>query len=152
MLLHPMPCWMLAEWHPAQDYGPPILWDFEVLGPYPHFGMYEIIQPFYERIKGEVIPMPLNFATLEMMVPIILKHKHDSAEKRLALLKQEKEGREKAIEDRIADNLQDSVPLAMDAISFSGQTNKHSFVQQKIDKLEAILGRNLRLKKGLQTA
>ena len=151
MVLNPMPCWMLAEWHPAEEYGPPSLWPWDILGEYPSRGRYEIITTFYKRNGKEIEPMPLNVQTFEFMLPIILKHRHDSGEKRLAAMREIKERRDKQVENRIADNIQDAVgSIATDAISYAGQTNCHSYVQQMIDRMEARMGQNYRMNKGLQ--
>lgn len=150
LLGHGIPAWMLCEWHPAEDYGSPGQWDYKLLGPYPHRGRYEILQPFYERIGGKVEHMPLNFATLEFMLPIIQKHKHDSIEKRKALMVEQKEKKEKELEDRIADRLQDACPSFTDAVSFAGQGNKHSAVQQKVEEIENAWKRMPPLQRGLQ--
>ena len=145
---HGMPCWMLAGWRSAEEWGDPFTWDYDNLGPYPHHGKYEIIQPFYKQVAGKIEPMPLNFRTLECLLPIIIKHRHDRFEKRRALLMADKARQDKQLEDRIADRLQDAVPQFIDATSFAGQTNKHTVVQQKIEQLERMQHRPLQ--NGLQ--
>ena len=133
---HGMPCWMLAGWRPAEEWGTPMTWDYDTLGPFPHRGKYEIIQPFYRQVAGKIEPMPLNFRTLECLLPIIIKHRHDRFELRKEAMLADKARADKQLEDRIADRLQDAVPQFIDATSFAGQTNKHTVVQQKIEQLE----------------
>lgn len=150
MLLTPIPCWILAEWHSPEEWLP---WDSTVLGAFPNRGKYHLIQPFYEKIKGQIVPMQLNFKTFEVIISVAVKHRHDSEEKRLALLQQARAEHDKAMESRIADNLQDAVEgLSTGPVSFAGQTNKHSYVQQMVARMEAQMGRGVRMNKGLQQA
>lgn len=127
------------------------MWDHEVLGPYPTRGMYHPLQPFYERIDRKIVPMELSARTFEYILHIVMEHQHDNMQKRAQLFKDAKDEKDRQLEQRIADNLQDSVSgLAVDAISFAGQRNKHSFIQQMIHRMEAQAGRGLPLKRGLQ--
>lgn len=145
---HGMPAWILAGWRSAEDWGDPYSWDYETLGPYPTRGKYEIIQPFYKRVGKQVEPMPLNYRTLECLLPIIIKHRADKFDKRKSLMLEAKRRSDQELEDRIADRLQDSVPQFQGPTSFAGQRNKHTVVQQKIEQLER--QGNRRLQPGLQ--
>lgn len=149
---HGIPAWMLAMWHPPSDYGSPVTWDWSS-GPYPYRGRYEIIQPFYRKgLNGKTEHIPLNFRSLELMLPVITKHRHDSWQKRRELMAAEHDKEQKELEDRIADRLQDAFPIGTGAVSFAGQTNKNSAVQQKMELIERNLGRIRPTGKGLQQA
>lgn len=132
-----VPAWFLAEWKPAEEWGTPETWDYDLLGPYPHRGQYDIIQPFYRSLgKGKVEPMQLNRRTFDFIIPVVLRHAKDSFEKRMQTIIAQKAAEDRALEGRIADCLQDAYPSFTDATSFAGQTNKHTVVQQKIEQLE----------------
>lgn len=153
MRLFPIPAWVLLQWKSAEEHGPPALWDYEVLGAYPSRGMYHPIQPFYERIKGKIVPMEMSRRVAEFIMYTVMAYQCDTPAKRLAVMKAMKEKDEKDMENRIADNLQDAVgTIAVDGISFVGQTNCRSYVQQMMDRIEAQLGQSIAVRKGLQQA
>ena len=133
LLGHGTPAWMLGAWHPPDDYADR-LWD-KTLGPFPPQGEYEVLQPFYRREGKKIEHMPLNYRTLEMMIPVTLKHKGDSFAKRMAFLQDTKAEEERVIQDQIADRLQDSVP-SWEAGSFPGITNTNSALRQKMEQIE----------------
>lgn len=129
------PAWFLASWAPPDEYAPIELWDNKLLGPFPTQGKYEILQPFYRRVAGKLEHMPLNYRSLEMMVPVAIKHKHDSYLKRKAAFEKVQERKDHEIQEAIADRLQDSVP-AWEVGSFAGQGNTNSALRQKMDQIE----------------
>lgn len=132
---HGTPAWFLADWHPAEEYAPLELWEEKILGPFPSRGKYEILQPFYKREGKKLSHMPLNYRSLEMMIPMTLKHRGDSLAKRKALFSQVKEQKDLEMQNIIADRLQDSVP-AWEAGSFKGITNTNSALRQKMEQIE----------------
>ena len=151
MRLIPIPAWVLLQWKPAEEFGSPDFWDYEVLGAYPHRGMYYPMQPFYERIDGKIVPMEMSRRAAEFIMYTVMAYQCDTPEKRLAVLKGMKEQDGKAMENRIADNLQDAVgSIAVDGISFAGQKNCRSYVQQMMDRIEAQMGQSIQVRKGLQ--
>lgn len=139
------PCWILAMWHaaydpdPFYDSGPPELWDYSLLGPYPHRGAYHTVQEFRkDGPKGAILPNPAELTPriLTPIVSIVWAHRLDSHKKRLKVLEDERERKAKELEQNIADRLQDAYPSFQDAVSFSGQTNCNSVVQQKMEQIE----------------
>lgn len=151
MRLTPIPAWVLLQWKPAEAFGSPESWDYEALGAYPHRGMYYPMQPFYEKIEGKIVPMEMSRRVAEFIMYTVMAYDCDTDEKRLAVLKAMKEKDSKQMEDRIADNLQDAVgSIAVDGISFAGQKNCHSYVQQMMFRIEAQLGQSIKMRKGLQ--
>jgi hypothetical protein len=132
------PCWMLAEWQaPTESI---VTWDYDLLGPYPHRGFYDIIQKFSRKWmeKGtlHIEPDPLNRQMLRLFVETVKKHKHDSLAKRMSFMQAVKEQREREMQDKICDRLQDATPEWLDSVSYSGQVNKHGVIQQKIEQIE----------------
>lgn len=151
MRLFPIPAWVLLQWEPAEKWGNPESWDYQVLGDFPHRGMYNPVQPFFERIDGKVVPMEMTRRVAESIMYVVMAYQCDTPEKRLAIIKAIKEKDEKDMENRIADNLQDAVgSIALDGISFRGQGNCRSYVQQMMDRIEAQLGQSIAVRKGLQ--
>lgn len=133
------PCWNLAMWRSPEEWGPPEDWDYNVLGEYPSRGAYDLIQPFYrsaERPSDGIVAMPLSYGMVEAMISIIARHKNDSLAKRKMVFAAEQEARDKERERHIEDVIQDAVPAYLDAASYAGQTNKKTFLQQKIEELE----------------
>ena len=143
-----MPCWILAMWHPPDDpdplynAGPPQLWDYSILGPYPYRGSYHVVQPFCKktRVNGKTViepaPAELGRSILEFTASLVRIHRFDSFKKRRQVMKDLEEKRTREEEKQIADRLQDASPAWQDAISYSGQVNKHSVVQQRIEQIE----------------
>lgn len=131
------PCWNLAMWRPAEEWGTPSTWDHQSLGDYPSRGAYDLIQPLYRSLgKDGIEAMPLNFLTLEMMVHVIEKHKGDSLRRRKEALEAEQSKNDKATLNRIEDCIRDAVPAFGESASYSGQTNTNTFLAQKIAELE----------------
>jgi hypothetical protein len=151
MRLFPIPAWVLLKWEPPEKWGSPDSWDYEALGAYPHRGMYNPVQPFYERIDKKIVPMEMSRRVAEFIMYTIMAYECETPEKRLAVMKAMKEKDDKIIENRIADNLQDAVgSIAVDGISFVGQTNCRSYVQQMMDRIESQMGQSIAARKGLQ--
>jgi hypothetical protein len=153
------PCWHRAMWRAADDadpmynLGPSQLWDHSVLGEYPHRGAYHIIQTLCHRYResGVMItepqPATLNRNIVNFVASVAKLHIRDSLAKRERVLKEAKEKENREIERVIADRLADATPQWKDAISFSGQVNKHSVVQQRIEQIERNHARVLRFRK-----
>ena len=132
------PCWNLAKWEAPQVWGTPEDWDYHNMGPYPHEGAYDLIQPFYkpgEPGKG-IIAMPLSYPMVEGMVNLIERHKGDSPAKRKEVFDAEKEAHEKEQERQIEARLHDARPAFLGAVSCASQPNKKTILQLKIEELE----------------
>lgn len=151
MRLFPIPAWVLLQWKSPAEWGSPDSWDYEALGAYPSRGMYAPMSPFYERIDKKIVPMEMSVRVAEFIMYTVMAYQCDTPEKRLAVMKAMKEKQDKEIENRIADNLQDAVgTIAVDGISFAGQTTCRSYVQQMMDRIESQMGQSIAARKGLQ--
>jgi len=135
------PCWLLRQWEPPENYGPPDMWSVEEIGePYPQFGKYEIRQPFRASyvengiLKHEA--MELTSLILDFVVPIILQAQDVSVQKRALAMRQLKELEEKRQEARIADALQDAKLQWEGPTSYEKKINKTSIVEQKAYQIE----------------
>ena len=82
--------------------------------------------------------MPLNFRSLQVLVPTIIKSKHDSYEKRRQALLASKHKDDAAIENHIADVLADAVPALGD--------QKGSFLRKTIEQMERNYGNAARFR------
>lgn len=157
LLGHNRPCWNLAMWRPAEEWGTLEAWDYHSLGEYPSRGAYDLIQPFYRSLgKDGIEAAPLHMLSLEMMVHVIQEHKKDSPQQRLQAMRDAKAKHDQELGTRIADTLEESVPAFGEAASFSGQQNTKTVLQQKIEQLEKYMPRSawsrIPRRKGLQQA
>jgi|ERR1700691_1346375 len=153
------PCWHLAMWRAADDAdrmfnaGPPELWDYSTLGEYPHRGAYHIIQTLCRRYRKDGVmitepqPKELDRNIVNFTASVAKLHIRDSYKKRHQVMQEVEEKKNAEIERQIADRLADASPAWKDAISFSGQVNKHSVVQQRIEQIERNHARVLRFRK-----
>lgn len=133
------PCWNLAMWRAPEEWGSPEDWDYDILGEYPSKGAYDLIQPFYqpaEKKGGGIVAMPLSYGIVEAMISIIQQHKGDSLVRRKQVFAAEEEAKDKEQERHIESVLHDARPAYLDAVSYSGQVNKKTFLQQKVEELE----------------
>lgn len=111
-----MPCWMVLEWHPPEDYGTPAAYYFDnrdeltglqTLGEYPHRGRYEIAYRLnsqeFRNGRLEVLNYHLDGWILDMLIPCILEGQKMSMKKRLQLLRENDEREEKDQDRKIDD-------------------------------------------------
>jgi hypothetical protein len=115
-----MPCWMILEWHPPEDYGTPAAYYYDnrdeltglqTLGEYPFKGRYEIAyrlnsQEFRDG-RMVVANYHLDGWILDMLIPCILEGQKMSMKQRLRKLRQDEERREAAQDAQIDDVLRD---------------------------------------------
>jgi hypothetical protein len=115
-----MPCWMILEWHPPEDYGTPAAYYYDnrdeltglqTLGEYPFKGRYEIAyrlnsQEFRDG-RMTVANYQLDGWILDMLIPCILEGQKMSMKQRLRKLRQDEERREAAQDAQIDDVLRD---------------------------------------------
>jgi len=111
-----MPCWMVLEWHPPEDYGTPAAYYYDnrdeltglqTLGEYPWKGRYEIAyrlnsQEFRDG-KMRVDNYHLDGWILDMLIPSILLGQKMSMKQRLQRLRADEEKREEAEDKRLDD-------------------------------------------------
>jgi hypothetical protein len=144
------PCWALAMWHDAIEYGTPEGYyvsnldeetGLQTLGEYPYSGRYETLYhlKWWERVDDRIVThaMPLNYATFERLIPIIQRAKEISWEKtkaaHQALLAKDEEEKERMIERHLHDK---AVPFGGNAISFAKQGVRSTAIDQKMIELQ----------------
>jgi hypothetical protein len=113
-----MPCWMILEWHPPEDYGTPAAYYYDnrdeqtglqTLGEYPFKGRYEIAyrlnsQAFRDG-KLRVDNYHLDGWIFDLLIPCILEGQKMDMKARLKMLRTLNEKEEKHQDDKIADVL-----------------------------------------------
>jgi hypothetical protein len=116
-----LPCWMILEWHAPEEYGTPAAYYYDnrdeltglqTLGEFPHKGRYEIAyrlnsQEFRDG-RMVVSNYHLDGWILDMLIPCILEGKRMDMKKRLRIMREADEKREKAEDDKIDDVLKAS--------------------------------------------
>lgn len=132
-------CWILAEWHPPEDFGAPSDWMPE-LGRYPSRGGYVPLAVFRTPKQEPVMldTKDLNLEVLRLWVHTALKHEHDKLSDRMRVFDDNQRAREEAKQKRIADLLQDSMPAfgMAESVSFHGQQNCNPVLKQKMEQIE----------------
>jgi hypothetical protein len=115
-----MPCWMILEWHPPEDYGTPAAYYYDnrdeltglqTLGEYPFKGRYEIAyrlnsQEFRDG-RMVVANYHLDGWILDMLIPCILEGQKMTMKQRLQRIRADEERREKQEDAKIDDVLRD---------------------------------------------
>jgi hypothetical protein len=150
-------CWILQQWKAPEVYGTPTSYFIEnydpatglqMLGDYPWQGRYETIQPFRWAglINGRMVKeaMPLNSLIIDLVIPIIKQCEHVSYLTRYAALKDEQDRRSKARQNRIADNLHESLPPWLGAVSYSRQGCKTPLLEKKMQQIQKQWSRAMR--------
>ena len=129
--------WCLAEWTPAEEFGSPADWDEEECGPYPFRGLYTPIQVFREGSEPIMLDTEyLNLEVLKLFLWVALNHKHDSLQKRMDFLKDQKAQADAQETKRLIDLIEDGAPAFLDSASFSEHLNCNTVVKQRIEALE----------------
>lgn len=113
-----MPCWMILEWHPAEDYETPDVYYFrnrdeltglQILGEYPYKGRYEVAYKLtsaeFRNGRMEVQYYHLDGMILDILIPGIVEGQRMSLAQRLRKLREADEKREKAEDQKIDDIL-----------------------------------------------
>ncbi len=115
-----MPCWMILEWHPPEDYGTPAAYYYDnrdeltglqTLGEYPFKGRYEIAyrlnsQEFRDG-RMVVANYHLDGWILDMLIPCILEGQKMTMKQRLQRIRADEERRDRAEDDKIDAILRD---------------------------------------------
>jgi hypothetical protein len=115
-----LPCWMILEWHPPEDYGVPALYYYsnrdeltglQVLGEYPYRGRYEIAYRMHSQQfrngRMEVQNYHLDGWILDMLIPCILEGQKMDMKRRLKRLRDMEEREEKEKDGKIDDIYRD---------------------------------------------
>lgn len=113
-----MPCWMILEWHPPEDYGTPAAYYYDnrdeltglqTLGEYPHQGRYEIAYRMnsqeFRNGRLEVLNYHLDGWILDMLIPCIVEGQKMDMRRRLRMIREADEREEKAQDKKIDDVL-----------------------------------------------
>lgn len=112
-----MPCWMILEWHPPEDYDTAGIYYFrnrdeltglQILGEYPWRGRYEIAYRMnsqeFRNGRMEVQNYHLDGWILDMLIPCILEGQKMDQKTRLRMMREADERREKN-QDRQLDDI-----------------------------------------------
>jgi len=110
-----IPCWMIIEWHPPEDYEEPAVYYYrnrddttglQTLGEYPYRGRYEVAFKLTstELRDGrlQVVHYHLDGMILDVLIPAIVEGQRMTMKQRLERLRQYEERKEKD-EDRQID-------------------------------------------------
>jgi len=140
------PCWILKQWE--EEPTSPASWYFgmsdeatglSLAGEYPYRGRYTTLFAFRtkELVNGRLVveSMPLNSLLLSVAIPIILRAHKDTALEKRRVLAEAKAQDEKDRLLKIEARLHDAHPVFTGAVSYRGQVNKSSVVQQRMDKI-----------------
>jgi len=113
-----IPCWMILEWHPPEDYGTPAAYYYDnrdeltglqTLGEYPYKGRYEIAYRLnsqeFRDAKLRVANYHLDGWILDILIPSILEGQRMTLKQRLRRLREADEREEKAQDGKIDDIL-----------------------------------------------
>ena len=109
-----IPCWMILEWHPPEDYETAAVYYFrnrddltglQTLGEYPYRGRYEIAFKLTstELRDGrlQVVHYHLDGMILDVLIPAIVEGQRMSMKRRLEKLRQWEEKREADLDKNI---------------------------------------------------
>lgn len=108
------PCWMVLEWHPAEDYDTPGMYYFtnrddstglQTLGEYPYRGRYEVafklLTHEFRNGRLDLVPYHLDGWIIDWLIPIILEGKQMSLKQRLKRLREIEEAKERDMDTKI---------------------------------------------------
>lgn len=122
--------WVLAEWHPREDFGPESEWPAELL-PYPERGAYVPLQVFNCcRLDSE----GLNPNVLRMMLWVALKAKGVKLAEQAKAINDSRLAAKAAQTKRIADVLADAFPAFNGADATNGSPS--NAVRKKAEEME----------------
>jgi hypothetical protein len=113
--------WMLLEWDGPETFGGEALWFYIhrdettglcSLGPYPHKGRYKIavklIWTTFGDGKMDIDPWPLNSAIVNFVIPVILKARKDSIQRRRQVAASDKAVAERKLDTALDALMKDS--------------------------------------------
>jgi hypothetical protein len=139
------PCWCLGQFHEAIEYGCPESYyvqnyddstGLQMLGAYPYSGRYELMYQlrWYEKVgpRMEFHTMPLTSWVFDMVVPIIMKAKEVSAEKRIAAFKESQKKAEDEKTAGIERQLRANALPFTDTVSYTRQGIRSTVIDAKV--------------------
>jgi hypothetical protein len=162
------PCWTVFQWHPAEDYGSPEAFyvanyddvtGLQLLGEYPYSGKYEVLYNLrwneIENGKITFFTLPLNNTLLDLIIPVILKAKDVSLEKRRAVLLEAKSRRDAEETGIIESHLRSNALPFNSTVSYTRQGIRSSIIDKKMlalqQNMQQIAQSAKGMKKGLST-
>lgn len=152
------PCWMILEWDPSERFNGEGLYYFlnrdedtglQTLGEYPYSGRYKVALKLSntEVVNGslEVTHYHLDSGVIDYLIPILIEAGKISRERRLLEAQQERARAEEKL-DKDLDAVRDSSRMAFKgaASSYSGQQNRTSLVQRRMELIEQQMKQMLR--------
>ena len=143
------PCWNILRWNPPETYGTPEIWyamNYDestglcLLGPWPEKGRYEVTIPLMnksvENGKLKFEALPLNYAILDLVIPLIIKAQQVSdLERKMAEEEQERIENTRIVA-QLADRLESDLPSFYGPVSYSGQQNRTALITRKMEEVE----------------
>lgn len=110
------PCWMILEWHPAEDYETPGIYYFknrdestglQILGEYPYRGRYEVafklLTHEFRNGRLDMVYYHLDGWIIDWLIPIIQAGQKMTVAQRLARLRAQEEAKERDLDNKIGD-------------------------------------------------
>ena len=109
-----IPCWMILEWHPPEDYETDAVYYFrnrddvtglQILGEYPYRGRYEIAFKLtsteFRDGRLQVAHYHLDGMILDVLIPAIVEGQRMTIKQRLRRLREHEERKEKELDNNI---------------------------------------------------
>jgi hypothetical protein len=142
-------CWKILRWNPPECYGSPESWYLEnydydtglcLLGPYPEKGRYEVAIPLMrqEVVNGklEVEAMPLNYAIIDLVIPLLVKSQELSYWERKVAEEEEVRLENTRLCSEIADRMSSDLPAFYGPVSYAGQITRTALIDRKMAAIE----------------
>ena len=145
-----VPCWMILEWHPPEDYETAAVYYFrnrdettglQTLGEYPYRGRYEIAFKLtsteYRDGRLQVVHYHLDGMILDILIPAIVEGQRMTMKQRLKRLREWEEKREKDL-DR---NVDAALKSAKRRLLPSQIDDRVRLIQQQMGQYLKVFGR-----------
>ena len=145
-----LPCWMILEWHPPEDYGSAAgyyydnrddLTGLQSLGEYPWKGRYEIAYRLHSQEfrsgRLEVVNYHLDGWILDMLIPAILEGQKMDTKRRLRMLREADE-RQEAAQDK---KLDDAIHASRRKLLPSQIDDRVRLIQRQMSEMLKTFGR-----------
>lgn len=142
------PCWCLGQWHDAIEYGSPEGYyasnldegtGLQMLGPYAYEGRVELMFElrWHEKVgnKLEFRSMPLTTRILDLVIPIIVKAREISAEKRIEAYKEAQRRDDEEQTAEIERHMRAKALPFKGAVSYGKQGIRSTIIDKKVIEL-----------------
>jgi len=154
LLCNGMKCWCILRWVAPEVLGTPLTWEMEnydpvtglsLLGPFPEKGTYEIAVPLLRRYieDGKTLSeaMPLSYAVIDFVIPLLLKAQEMTVQERLIAKQLNEEAEERALNTLIADRMADALPSFYGPVSYENQRIKTALIDRKMEQIQRVWDR-----------